>query len=395
MFGSDILEVATGIVFVFVLLSTICTSLREGLEGWFKTRASYLEFGIRELLQDRKGDGIARDLFEHPLIFGLYSGDYTPGSTKRPGVMTSGGNLPTYIPARSFARALMDIAARGPVGAGLASGADTTTSANGQVLSMAQIRANALKIQNAAVRRVLINAIDSAQGDFDRACAHVEHWYDSAMDRVSGWYKRSTQWALFWIALFVVVVLNVNTITISDYLYRHNAERTAIVSTIDKTAGLPEAESARYAAAKSELEKLRLPMGWSAGWGAPRTREERGIKGPLRLDNLNFWEDVGAPVLGWLLTAFAAMLGAPFWFDVLNQIMVIRSTVKPHEKSGEEASMDRQVARPAAVQQPIVIAAAAPRANVAEPTEHDDSCGVGKGGGTPDDQLPAARGGVA
>ena len=48
-----------------------------------------------------------------------------------------------------------------------------------------------------------------------------------------------------------------------------------------------------------------------------------------------------------------------------------------------------------AVPQPAVIAAGAPRANVVEPAEHDDSCGVGKGAGTPDDQLPAARGGVA
>ena len=36
----------------------------------------------------------------------------------------------------------------------------------------------------------------------------------------------------------------------------------------------------------------------------------------------------------------AIMLGAPFWFDVLNKIMIIRSTVKPHEKSPEEPSQD-------------------------------------------------------
>jgi hypothetical protein len=35
-------------------------------------------------------------------------------------------------------------------------------------------------------------------------------------------------------------------------------------------------------------------------------------------------------------------MGAPFWFDLLNKVMVIRSTVKPHEKSPEEASEDRQ-----------------------------------------------------
>jgi hypothetical protein len=44
--------------------------------------------------------------------------------------------------------------------------------------------------------------------------------------------------------------------------------------------------------------------------------------------------------LGWLLTALAISLGAPFWFDTLNRLMVIRSTVKPHEKSKEQESKD-------------------------------------------------------
>jgi hypothetical protein len=48
------------------------------------------------------------------------------------------------------------------------------------------------------------------------------------------------------------------------------------------------------------------------------------------------------PLLGWLLTAFAITLGAPFWFDILNKFIVIRSTVKPHEKSPEEGSEDRK-----------------------------------------------------
>jgi hypothetical protein len=47
-------------------------------------------------------------------------------------------------------------------------------------------------------------------------------------------------------------------------------------------------------------------------------------------------------VIGWLITALAISLGSAFWFDTLNKIIVIRSTVKPHEKSQEEASEDRQ-----------------------------------------------------
>ncbi|MGB8507681.1 MAG: hypothetical protein WCD76_04695, partial [Pyrinomonadaceae bacterium] len=33
--------------------------------------------------------------------------------------------------------------------------------------------------------------------------------------------------------------------------------------------------------------------------------------------------------------------GAPFWFDMLNKIIVIRSTVKPHEKSQDQPSKDK------------------------------------------------------
>jgi len=47
-------------------------------------------------------------------------------------------------------------------------------------------------------------------------------------------------------------------------------------------------------------------------------------------------------LLGWLLTAGAISLGAPFWFDLLNKFMVIRSTVKPFEKSQPEGSEDRR-----------------------------------------------------
>jgi hypothetical protein len=34
-----------------------------------------------------------------------------------------------------------------------------------------------------------------------------------------------------------------------------------------------------------------------------------------------------------VLTALAISLGAPFWFDTLNRIIVVRSAVKPDEKN--------------------------------------------------------------
>jgi hypothetical protein len=115
--------------------------------------------------------------------------------------------------------------------------------------------------------------------------------------------------------------------------------------------------------------------------------------------------------LGWLCTALAVMLGAPFWFDVLNKVMVIRSTVKPHEKSKEEASEDRQLPTTVASQavmptgMPMAFAQESspppPRA-VSAPSPRDaetniDGCDVPMSDAEPtaDEDLPAAEGGVA
>src|SRR5262245_54913730 len=115
MFGSVVLDVSVGLVFVFLLVSILCTAIREGIEAWLKTRAAYLEYGIRELLQDKAGNGLAAELYKHPLIFGLVSGDYRkPEQLEKPGLLARGDNYPSYIPAGNFALALMDLAARGP-----------------------------------------------------------------------------------------------------------------------------------------------------------------------------------------------------------------------------------------------------------------------------------------
>jgi hypothetical protein len=224
VFGSAILEVAIGIIFVYMLVAIICSAVREGIEAQLKTRAAYLERGIRELLHDVHGKGLAKSFYEHPLIYSLYADRYSPGATTtKPDLLAKGGNLPSYIPAGNFATALLDIAARGP-DTSLASSPDSPA------LTLDNVRASILNIESEPVQRVMLTAIDAAQGNHDRARANLAAWYDSGMDRVSGWYKRSSQWIIFWIGLAIAVGLNVNTITIADYLYRDDVARAAIVA---------------------------------------------------------------------------------------------------------------------------------------------------------------------
>jgi hypothetical protein len=395
MFGSETLEIGIGIIFVFILVSIICSALREGIEAWLKTRAAYLEHGIRELLHDIEGEGMAKAFYTHPLIFGLFSGNYEKSDSRgRPGMFAKGGELPSYIPSKNFAMVLMDIAARGPK-------TDEVTSDPGSpIVSLASIRTNVLNIQNMQVQRALLTAIDSAQGDLNKAQATIEAWYNSSMDRVSGRYKRSTNWIIFWIGLFVAVALNINTIAIADYLYRNDAARAALVARASAVKDDPNFINQDYEKIKTELKGLSLPIGWTveakAPWMAP--------------DSEGWWKGVFSPLLGWLFTALAATMGAPFWFDILNKVMVIRSTVKPHEKSLEEGSEDRQNQTPPTVE--VVAAsqesvggtvhafAARPPSPRSIPSPRDEEsaisdCAVGTDDVTSDEELPAAEGGVA
>lgn len=388
MFGSDILEVAIGIVFVFLIISIISSSIREGLESILKTRAAYLESGIRELLGDRGGSGLAGQLYSHPIVSGLFSSDYAPPPIRSglSWLFARGKNLPSYIPARNFALAVMDLAARGPV--------------NGQdenrdhiPLTIETLRRNLPNVQNTTVRRVLLTALDSANGDIDNVRLTLQAWYDSSMDRVSGWYKRSTSWIIFGIGLIVAVAMNIDTVEVTKFLYTNKAARSAIVADAAVAAADTAYLHQGYQQARARItDESLLPIGWQS------------IKTP---------QDVAHHIMGWLVTALATTMGAPFWFDLLNKMMVIRSTVKPHEKSPEESSEDRQPSSSGnggeggdpnesrSKDGKGAVATAAPplvAPITGHPVPHDndiDACDVDFTDITRDDELPPARGGVA
>jgi hypothetical protein len=251
--------------------------------------------------------------------------------------------------------ALLDMAARGrDLGSAVAAGAESTT------LTTENVRRYVTGLGNRRVQRMVLTAVEVARGDIDRARGELEAWFDSAMDRVSGRYRRRTAWVLFAVGLSMTVLLNVDAVRIATALYKSPALREAAVAMAGRVTGPQEGERAEPVrpqgaavgeqqrnqpatqsstgridanAALDSLYVLRLPIGWGDTVAGPW---------PTAAE----WEKVGEHIwdslFGWLLTAFAISLGAPFWFDTLNRIMVIRSTVKPREKSPDEASEDRQ-----------------------------------------------------
>jgi hypothetical protein len=55
------------------------------------------------------------------------------------------------------------------------------------------VRGRVTKIDDTDLQRALLVCLDDADGDFDQAMENVERWFDDAMGRVSGRYRRKVR----------------------------------------------------------------------------------------------------------------------------------------------------------------------------------------------------------
>lgn len=322
MLGLPSLDVTIGLIFIYLVASLITSAVNELIENKLKNRSKDLERGIRELCS---GDGTALldQLYDHPLISALFKGKYSDAK--------KAGDLPSYIPSRNFALALMDIV--GKASQSGVSGAANATAAFDPQGSITQLRAAAVAFgsTNAKVSQALVTLIDAAGNDAVRARENIEQWFDSSMDRVSGWYKRRSHQIVLTIGLLMAIIGNVDSINIVTALSKDPAKREALVAQAREYASKQKEPAAIVSSndpTLKNIEKLGLPIGWSGTWANEFPYDPRSFP----VDRIA-WV---VKVLGILLTAFAISLGAPFWFDTLNKFVVIRSTVKPTEKSPPE-----------------------------------------------------------
>ena len=452
VFGSEVLEVGIGLALMFLIISLICTAVRELIEAVLRQRSSDLERGIRELLaeghdreivaaqaaaahaganalqQARLSVPFTRALYAHGQIQSLFAGSYPNGNWRQR--FGKRGHLPSYIPSEQFAVALMDVVKA-------AGGASASTQ-----LTVAQLRSSLNALPDGPVKQAIGSAIDNANGDLAVVRANLASWFDGSMDRVSGWYKRKTQAILFGLGLAIAIALNIDALTVARRLAEDDALRAAFLAraehadefyvagastpaadterdeapvtaprqgataqtpaiaqadgrgantgstTADDPGSDNTAEAAKPAVStatsgettapaatvsidryRDELAKIGAPVGWVTypvvtasrddeskpgveersfavehrRYPGPQTRclsrRSDGSCASFRPPKYYDWAGI---VMGWLATAAAVTLGAPFWFDALNKMMVIRSTVKPAEKSPPEGSEDRK-----------------------------------------------------
>jgi hypothetical protein len=295
-----ILDVAIGICFLYLLLGLFCSTVNEMISGWMKTRARFLEQGIGRLLGN---DALTQALYAHPLIRTLAASD--------------GAVNPSYIPAERFVSALTDL----------------LTGPGKSATDLADLRQGLAAAGNEQLNAALTALLDRPGMDAAAVRALLEKWFDDGMARVTGWYKRNSQRNALILACLITVALNADTLKIADVLWTSPALSAAAgeMAKAQVEKGLPAAPGSQGASmqALTAQEQALLSLGHLTGWSGeqppPRGGEFFGW----------LWSILRRHLFGWVLTAIAVSLGAPFWFDTLKRFVNIRSAGQAPQRADQ------------------------------------------------------------
>jgi hypothetical protein len=231
-----------------------------------------------------------------------------------------------------------------------------------------------------SLKPLLLNAekfIADEEQALAKARQNVENWFTETMDRMSGVYKRRAQAISFIVGVFLALLVNIDSVTITEALWREPTLRQALIAQAEmevaqaKATGQPpqQAESSNPVTdLQDKLKDLNLPFGWTkiprydatgalCKWmpTADKTDSDRfGIKLPaiesfndIKLvltgsaqlvcysPAVNFNSTNGLKwLLGILITGGAASQGAPFWFEILSKLVNVRSVgIKPEDQA--------------------------------------------------------------
>jgi hypothetical protein len=398
MFNSVVLDVVIGLVFIYLLYSLLATIIQEIIATYIGLRARTLKKGIARMLDDEKvndlddekvnnlddekvnnkvnskdNDQLSKAFYAHPLI--KYLGENKTHSK------------PAYLTAQNFSKVMIDLLR----GDNVQPGQDYNLDIKRALKNGKTLWGSGTKISKDTLT-FLASIWTDSQGDVVKFQGHLEKWFDDTMERASGWYKRKIQMILLVIGFLIAWFFCADTFVIIKNLSNDKGARDQIVSmanayvqnnkiAIDTLKIKNAAELKDYRdrldsllAIKNQLNtdisKANFILG-IGGWLPDRVKVNTNIKSKKRtyypqidakslscedkkIANGIIWFSCGEKwcyffrllyyhFFGFLITALAISLGAPFWFDLLNKLMKLRSSQKESTNSSGTSNSNNTV----------------------------------------------------
>ncbi|HZF31440.1 MAG TPA: lipase family protein [Gammaproteobacteria bacterium] len=341
------LDTFIGLITIFLVLSLIVSALGEGVGNVLNLKGHVLEQSLQVLL----GKDDAQRFFEHESVVRLCKPGFWNAKKVRP---------PSYVPDAVVANVIVDLCVNRPAPAPPpASPPAQPTPINPNSVDRALA---ALSTPYAGALRELWQR---AEFDVDGFKTAIAGWFNLTGDRSTGWFRRRLGFLLFGLGFVVAIGLNADTIHMFDSLSSDATLRsefveraTEIVNTTKQAEDTCGTDAACRERVRADACGAVLKKGEECTPQALIHSTLPEIASLIGLDLLpgeyekankanRKWLFVILKLLGWTLTAAAVSLGAPFWFDLLQKIVQVRTSVRPPETPAPAPGDDADKAKPA------------------------------------------------
>lgn len=393
MFHNVALDVAIGLVFIYLLYSLLATVIGEIIAVQLNMRASNLKLAVSRMLNDEEDKGFLGRLWNTIMFLRTARDTRTERFYGHPEIKYLGSSglakSPSCFKAASFSKTLMfQLNDAGPI-----SQANIDTKLRIEADRSLRKGADDQFMMGVETAEYVLSLWEDSYKDIAKFKLHLENWFDRTMEQTSEWYKRKIQTVLIIVGFMLAWSFNADTFVIIKKLSIDKDAREQMVQmasaytennrysrdTNIPAGGDSATNSAKYDSLMAIKQQLVADISnsqtllGSGGWpkdsitlikdstgkviatlpltevpllNLTKKETEKGYKifavGDklgyfFRLCREHFW--------GFAVTAIAISLGAPFWFDMLNKMMKMRTSTK-QEVTASNNSVQAQSAKP-------------------------------------------------
>ncbi len=308
MLNSPLFEVAISLSLIYFLLALLTSGINEFVTSMLAKRGQVLRDALANILDDQSTKNWVSHIYDHPLIKSI--------SKKKT-------SLPSYISPDTFVTVFSDLLMQNEDGKPVKR-------------TFENVEKAVDGLEDGDLKTMLQTLLHNAENDINKFQKELKNWYDTLMDRVSGWYKKEINKIIFVISLIVCFSLNIDTFKITQTLWTNPQLRAAMVAAAEEQVRQNQAlqsDSLFNAAANTDsllqdirmtyhdITALSLPIGWKGN--------EEIIQCSKKDDSWSIdWKNLFLKIGGLLFTSIAVHFGAPFWFDLLNKFINFRASGK-------------------------------------------------------------------
>tara|TARA_Y100000782_G_scaffold114727_1_gene152147 strand:- start:4488 stop:5699 length:1212 start_codon:yes stop_codon:yes gene_type:complete len=398
--GNIALDIFIGLVFVYLLYSLFAAVLLEIISTNLSMRSRNLRKAIFTMLNDEQTQVSIFKKIQWTFMRllgggtkhksgGLAQALYDSSGIKHLTNVSWGRSYPSGISSAQFSKALIKVMTD--------QNAENRTEMANQVKSFLELPQSQedLHATSESGKDYLLFLFREANGDLEQFAEKVELWFDEMMLSATEWYKKNMQIWLFLIGLVLAYAFNLNSLYIAKYLSLNNKARSQMVQLagdyIERTGNdLPQIDSFTVEEVNNYYEELKAQTYQAAAvFGLPKAlpnrvkiervyasvdafnaakknsfsfaKDKNGrywvFQQPQTLPYINIGKyvcfgkspesgkmvDFNATkfflyyqLWGYIITALAISLGAPFWFDLLNKLMQLRGNVPAQRKQATQ-----------------------------------------------------------